>query len=73
VRAPQALQIRDIVDRIEKLRLEREQHDPAEMPAEESIEQVVLFAEPIDEIRFETDEYGTIKWVEGAPTGRLLA
>lgn len=72
VRAPQALQIRDIVDRIEKLRLEREQHDPAEMPAEESIEQVVLFAEPIDEIRFETDEYGSISWLEGAPAGAVV-
>ncbi|HQS78794.1 MAG: hypothetical protein B7Y62_06065 [Sphingomonadales bacterium 35-56-22] len=72
VRAPQALQIRDIVDRIEKLRLDREQHDPAEMPAEASIEQVVLFAEPSDEIRFETDEYGAISWIEGAPAGAVV-
>lgn len=72
VRAPQASQIRDIVDRIEKLRLEREQHDPAEMPAEVSIERLVSFAEPIDEIRFETDEYGTISWMEGAPAGAVV-
>ena len=72
VSAPQALQIRDIVERIEKLRLEREQHDPAEMPAEASIEQVVLFPEPIDEIRFETDEYGTISWIDGAPAGAVV-
>ena len=72
VRAPQGLQIRDIVERIEKLRLERERHDPAEMRAEASIEQVVSFAEPIDEIRFETDEYGTISWVEGAPAGAVV-
>jgi hypothetical protein len=72
VRAPQALQIRDIVDRIEKLRLEREQHDPAEMPAEASIAQVVLFAEPIDEIRFETDAYGTISWIDGALAGAVV-
>ena len=71
-RAPQALQIRDIVDRIEKLRLEREQHDPAEIPAEASIEQVVLFVEPIDEIRFETDEHGTVSWIEGAPAGAVV-
>ena len=70
--APQASQIRDIVDRIEKLRLEREQHDPAEMPAEVSIERLVSFAEPIDEIRFETDEYGTISWMEGAPAGAVV-
>ena len=71
-RAPQALQIRDIVDRIEKLRLEREQHDPAEIPAEASIGQVVLFVEPIDEIRFETDEHGTVSWIEGAPAGAVV-
>ena len=72
VRAPKVSQIRDIVDRIEKLRVEREQHDPAKMPAEASIEQVVLFAERIDEIRFETDEYGTISWVEGAPAEAVV-
>ncbi len=72
VRAPHVLQIRDIVDRIEKLRLERERHDPAEIPAEVSIEQVVSFAEPIDEMRFETDEYGTIRWIEGPPAGAVV-
>lgn len=72
VRAPQAVQIRDIVDRIEKLRLEREQHDPAEMPAEVSIERLVSFAETIDEIRFETDECGTVSWIEGAPAGAVV-
>ena len=34
VRAPQVLQIRDIAERIEKLRLERELHDPAETSVE---------------------------------------
>jgi hypothetical protein len=72
VRAPKVLQIRDIVDRIEILRVEREQHDPAEIPAGASIEHVVLSAEPIDEIRFETDEYGTISSVEGAPAGAVV-
>ena len=72
VRAPHVLQMRDIVDRIEKLRVERERHDPAEIPAEASIERVVSFAEPIDEIRFETDEYGTISWIEGAPAGAVV-
>ncbi len=72
VRAPKASQIRDIVERIEKLRLEREQHDPAEIPAKVSIERLVSFAEPIDEIRFETDEYGTISWMEGAPAGAVV-
>lgn len=70
--APQVLQIRDIVERIEKLRIAREQHEPAEIPAEASIEQPVSFAEPIDQIRFETDQHGTISWVEGAPAGAVV-
>ncbi len=70
--APQVLQIRDIVERIEKLRIARAQHDPAEIPAEASIEQPVSFAEPIDQIRFETDQHGTISWVEGAPAGAVV-
>jgi hypothetical protein len=70
--APQVLQIRDIVERIEKLRIAREQHDPAEIQAEASIEQPVSFAEPIDQIRFETDQHGTLSWVEGAPAGAVV-
>ena len=69
--APQVLQIRDIVERIEKLRIAREQHDPAEIQTEVSIEQPVSFAEPIDQIRFETDQHGTISWIEGAPAGAV--
>jgi hypothetical protein len=72
VRAPQTVQIRDIVERIEKLRLKREQHEPDEMLAEVAVEHVVSLAEPIDEIRFETDEYGTISWIEGAPAGAVV-
>lgn len=70
--APQVLQIRDIVERIEKLRIAREQHDPAEIQTEVSIEQPVSFAEPIDQIRFETDQHGTISWIEGAPAGAVV-
>ncbi len=70
--APQVLQIRDIGERIEKLPIAREQHDPAGIPAEASIEQPVSFAEPIDQIRFETDQYGTISWIEGAPAGAVV-
>lgn len=70
--APRVVQIRDIVERIEKLRIERERHDPSEIPAEAPIEQGVSFAEPIGEIRFETDEYGTISWIEGAPAGAVV-
>ncbi len=72
VRAPQALQIRDIVERIEKLRLEREHHEPPEVSVEALVEHIGSFAEPIEEIRFETDEYGTISCIEGAPAGAVV-
>ena len=63
---------RDIVERIEKLRIERERHDAAEIQAGASVEPVVSLGKPIDEIGFETDEYGTINWVEGAPAGAVV-
>lgn len=72
VPAQHGSQIRDIVERIEKLRLEREHHDLAEIPVDAAAEQVVSFPEPIDQLRFETDEYGTINWVEGAPAGAVV-
>lgn len=68
--SPQGVQIRDIVERIEKLRLEREQHEAAKLVGE--AQQLSPIAEPIDEIRFETDEYGTISWIEGAPPGAVV-
>lgn len=72
VPAQHGSQIRDIVERIEKLRLEREHHDLAEIPVDTAAEQVVSFPEPIDQLHFETDEYGTISWVEGAPAGGVV-
>lgn len=72
VRAPQGVQIRDIVERIEKLRLEREHHGPTEAQPATEVEHVSPVAESIDEIRFETDEYGTISWIEGAPAGAVV-
>ncbi len=72
VPAQHGSQIRDIVERIEKLRLEREHHELAEIPVDTAAEQVVSSPEPIDKLRFETDEYGTISWVEGAPAGGVV-
>lgn len=115
------LQIRDIVERIERLRQEREYSDPVSVGPELTIStigelsplaglntaqnivealvprsQVVEIGEvpqaiinatvidapeagqcdvvidPIDEIRFEADENGTICWVEGAPLGAIV-
>lgn len=64
------VQIRDIVERIEKLRSER-QSEIVEY-AQVDISPYGDFFEPIDEIRFETDENGTVSWIEGAPPGAVV-
>ena len=107
---PPNMQIREIVERIERLRLERENSDfpivePSTVTAmpeasvpdtfaadarildEAATDQALpdfealhlarpdpleLDINPIDEIRFEADEYGTICWVEGAPLGAIV-
>lgn len=107
---PQNTQIWDIVDRIERMRLERENSELANVvPAANTIirdslipgyskpddaasdslvlDQMVpdegtfgraeldaleIDINPIEEIRFEADEYGTICWVEGAPLGAIV-
>lgn len=90
----QGIQIRDIVERIERLRSERENNvifETAPGPVAAPVEAVINVAaesfaaldepvvealeidiDPIDEIRFEADEYGTICWVEGAPLGAIV-
>jgi His Kinase A (phospho-acceptor) domain len=72
--APQAaipgegMRISDIVERIEKLRRDRENAETQPLPSEEH----PVFAETISEIRFETDDLGTVCWIEGAPRGALI-
>lgn len=66
----QSTQIRDIVERIEKLRLHREQGEAPQLPLEGG--DIHEYPEPIVEIRFETDEHGTVCWVEGAPRGAIV-
>ncbi len=63
------VQISDIVARIERLRQERETSEAPYLPfvGDEFPE-----AQDIDEIRFETDENGTVSWVEGAPSGAIV-
>ena len=63
-------QIRDIVERIENLRRNREMVETP-MPPLAGDKRAADF-EPIHEIRFETDENGTISWVEGAPRGAIV-
>jgi hypothetical protein len=68
--AASGVQIRDIVERIERLRSERETRDAPYLPYDE--EEFADFPERVDEIRFETDENGTVSWVEGAPPGAVV-
>jgi signal transduction histidine kinase len=65
-----AMRISDIVERIERLRRDRENAEAPQLPLEGG-EGVALDA-PITEIRFETDDMGTVSWVEGAPRGALV-
>ena len=71
VTAPgQGVQIRDIVERIEKLRSERATGESPYLPFTE--DSFADYPEFIDEIRFETDENGTVSWIEGAPRGAVV-
>ena len=71
--AGQTVQIRDIVDRIEKLRKDREDSGEDMHPQlnlnDRDIKQPFNI---ISEIRFETDEFGTIIWTEGAAPGAIV-
>lgn len=68
--AAKGTQIRDIVERIERLRSERETRDIPHLPITD--EKFRGFSARIDEIRFETDENGTVSWIEGAPPGAVV-
>jgi signal transduction histidine kinase len=63
-------QIRDIVERIERLRRDRETGENPLLPLEGG--QFNENLEPVSEIRFETDDNGTISWIEGAPRGAVV-
>ncbi len=76
---PQNMQIRDIVERIERLRRDREASPldsglEADLPDDIAALQndVPQTPEHINEIRFETDDMGTVSWVEGAPRGAIV-
>jgi hypothetical protein len=72
---PRNVRIGEIVERIERLRKDRENNPTVAL---EDLQVVADAARevynnaPISEIRFETDELGTITWVEGAPRGALV-
>ena len=68
--AASGVQIRDIVERIERLRSERETRDAPYLPYTE--DEFSDFPARVDEIRFETDDNGTVSWIEGAPPGAVV-
>jgi hypothetical protein len=72
--SPRNVRIGEIVERIERLRKDRE-NNPVASQQEMSVEtagQDAFADQVVSEIRFETDELGTICWVEGAPRGALV-
>jgi signal transduction histidine kinase len=68
--AANSVQIRDIVERIERLRSERETREAPYLPFAD--DEFRDYPEFIDEIRFETDDNGTVSWIEGAPPGAVV-
>ncbi len=63
-------QISLIVERIERLRRDREAAEAPELALEGGEDR--LKVQRLNEIRFETDDHGTISWVEGAPRGAIV-
>jgi signal transduction histidine kinase len=64
------MQISDIVERIERLRRNRENDGGLQLTLND-VETKQPFL-PVSEIRFETDELGTIVWAEGVPRGAIV-
>lgn len=62
--------IREILDRIQQLQQARETGDAPMLPLEGG--SFSAYPDHISEIRFETDENGTVTWVEGAPRGAIV-
>jgi len=67
---PAVSQIGAIVQRIEEWKRNRGQGESPRLPLGD--EELEGYASPITEITFETDDSGTIIWVEGAPRGAIV-
>ncbi len=71
--SPQNMQIRDIVERIERLRRDRETAPLDTQNLDQTVSDITeVAASPIIEIQFETDDMGTVTWTEGAPRGAIV-
>ena len=64
-----AVPIGEVVERLERWRRDHERSDTPQLPFEEDHAGAL---EPASEIRFETDDSGTVIWVEGAPRGAIV-
>jgi hypothetical protein len=62
-----AVPIGEVVERLEQWRRDHTRSDAPPLPFEEIYAPV-----PATEIRFETDDNGTVIWVEGAPRGAIV-
>jgi hypothetical protein len=65
----QAVPIGEVVERIEQWRRDHERQLAPQLPFEAEFSGALT---PATEIRFETDDNGTIIWVEGAPRGAIV-
>lgn len=61
--------IGEVVERLEQWRRDHDRGDAPQLPFEADLAAAL---EPATEIRFETDDSGTVIWVEGAPRGAIV-
>ncbi len=69
---PENSQISALVAKIADYQKNRENTETPELPLEEIREHRSYFVESVHNINFETDDSGTIIWVEGPPKGALV-
>ena len=64
-----AVPIGEVVERLERWRRDHERGDAPQLPFDHELADTL---EPATEIRFESDDTGTVIWVEGAPRGAIV-
>jgi His Kinase A (phospho-acceptor) domain len=64
-----AVPIGEVVERLEQWRRDHERSEAPQLPFEPD---AAGASQPAYEIRFETDDNGTVIWVEGAPRGAIV-
>ena len=64
-----AVPIGEVVERLERWRRDHERSEAPQLPFDRD---AAGASQPASEIRFETDDSGTVIWVEGAPRGAIV-